>query len=81
MPILSPAERSGEGFTDRVAIKVASELVDSNELAERFLQERRLLAPLKHPGIVQMYDGGETADGLADGPAMGRFCPPKLPAQ
>ena len=44
-----------------VAIKVvASELAGSTQIRERFLQEARLVARLRHPGIVAVYTAGES---------------------
>lgn len=46
-----------------VAIKLLPPLEDHDELklVERFHQEAQTLAHLNHPGIVQIYDFGETA--------------------
>ena len=47
-----------------VAIKVvAPELAGAEAIRERFLQEARLVARLRHPNIVAVYAAGE-ADGL-----------------
>ncbi len=35
-----------------------------SEFTERFKREAKAMAHLKHPGIVSVYDAGETADGL-----------------
>ena len=46
-----------------VAIKVLSDLATQPDFAARFRQEARLIAGLRHPNIVQVYDFGEH-DGL-----------------
>src|SRR5688500_5616266 len=46
-----------------VAIKVLSNLATQPDFAARFRQEARLIAGLRHPNIVQVYDFGEH-DGL-----------------
>lgn len=50
----------------QVAIKVlpASLQLDDPSFAERFKNEARALARLSHPGIVNVFEFGETADGL-----------------
>ncbi len=49
-----------------VAIKILSaQLEDSDQgFKDRFKNEARAMAKLSHPGIVAVYDSGETADGL-----------------
>ena len=48
----------------RVAIKLLSPaLAETPGLAVRFRYESRLMASLQHPGIVQVYEAGETAEG------------------
>ncbi len=50
-----------------VAIKILAPSFDDGGDAhfdERFTREAKALAQLKHPGIVAVYDAGETADGL-----------------
>jgi serine/threonine protein kinase len=47
-----------------VAIKVLSDLATQPDFAVRFRQEARLIAGLRHPNIVQVYDFGEH-DGLS----------------
>ncbi|MEZ5384010.1 MAG: protein kinase [Prosthecobacter sp.] len=49
-----------------VAIKILSNALDEADasFAERFKNEARSMAKLAHPGIVGVYDFGETASGL-----------------
>jgi serine/threonine protein kinase/formylglycine-generating enzyme required for sulfatase activity len=49
-----------------VAIKILSNTLDETDasFAERFKNEARAMAKLSHPGIVGVYDFGETASGL-----------------
>src|SRR5689334_21330320 len=48
----------------QVAIKVLSDPVAPPDLVARFQQEARLIAGLRHPNIVQIYDYGQH-DGLS----------------
>lgn len=51
-----------------VAIKILPPGIDEEDdgrnFSERFKNEARAMAKLSHPGIVAVYDSGETADGL-----------------
>lgn len=47
----------------QVALKVINILDIENELAERLLQEARVIACLEHPGIVPVHDVGSLPDG------------------
>jgi formylglycine-generating enzyme required for sulfatase activity/serine/threonine protein kinase len=49
-----------------VAIKILSAELEDNDrdFAQRFKNEARAMGKLNHPGIVTVYDFGETADGL-----------------
>ena len=49
-----------------VAIKILPPGFDDgvSDFTERFKREAKAMAQLKHPGIVAVYDAGETADGL-----------------
>lgn len=49
-----------------VAIKILSAALAGDDMgfAERFKNEARAMAKLKHPGIVDVYESGETSDGL-----------------
>lgn len=48
----------------RVAVKLLSpKLTDTPGQATRFRYEARLMAQLSHPGIVQIHEAGETAEG------------------
>ncbi len=62
------AERSGAGFTQRVALKLLrrdlfSTLGGTPGLEARFARERQILARLEHPGIARLIDGGYGAGG------------------
>src|SRR5438552_8175845 len=50
-------------FKRRVAVKVVqNELVNAWALLERFEREAQLLARLKHPNIVAIYDFGRASE-------------------
>ena len=57
------AERADGEIEQRVAIKILRKDTHRPEWRERFLRERRLLASLHHPCVVQVMDAGHTPDG------------------
>jgi serine/threonine-protein kinase len=72
-------ERVDGQFEQRVALKVIP--YGEVQLVRRFLEERRILARLEHPGIARLIDGGITADGMpyfamefVDGEPIDRYC-------
>ncbi|MER5867351.1 serine/threonine-protein kinase [Kitasatospora sp. NPDC002040] len=51
----------------QVAVKVLhAALLEDEQFAERFRREARILAALSHPGIVDVHDYGESAEGSDD---------------
>jgi non-specific serine/threonine protein kinase/serine/threonine-protein kinase len=58
------AERADDAFTQRVAIKLVSRGMDTEQVLVRFRAERQILASLDHPNIARLLDGGTTGDGL-----------------
>ncbi len=58
------AERDDRQYTQRVAIKVVSDITLSPEILGRFIGERQILAKLDHPYIAHLIDGGETDSGV-----------------
>jgi non-specific serine/threonine protein kinase/serine/threonine-protein kinase len=58
------AVRADAEYEQSVAIKLVRGGFDSASLAERFRQERQILANLSHPNIALLLDGGTTDDGL-----------------
>ncbi|HEX3144485.1 MAG TPA: serine/threonine-protein kinase [Pyrinomonadaceae bacterium] len=58
------AEHVGQGFSQRVALKLIKRGMDTNAVLGRFLMERQILAGLEHPNIARLYGGGSTGDGL-----------------
>jgi eukaryotic-like serine/threonine-protein kinase len=59
------AEREDEdGGGQQVAVKILRRGMNSEDIIARFVQERRILASLEHPGIARFIDGGMTEDGL-----------------
>lgn len=53
------AERDDGVFHQTVAIKLIRSDLASKRARQRFTEERRILAKLRHPGIVRILDGGE----------------------
>jgi serine/threonine-protein kinase len=72
------AERGGEAFRQRVALKIVRADPARRAAAER---ERRVLAALRHPNIAMLIDGGETEVGelwfameLVEGERIDDYC-------
>lgn len=57
------AERRGDDFVQRCALKLVKRGMDSREVLARFKRERGILARLAHPNIARLVDGGVAADG------------------
>src|SRR5215471_2165802 len=58
------AIRADGQYTKEVAIKLVRSGFESAPLAERFRNERQILASLDHPNIARLLDGGATANGV-----------------
>ena len=57
------AEREGDGFVQRGAVKLIKRGMDSAEVLARFRRERKILARLRHTNIARLLDGGMSEDG------------------
>ena len=55
-------ERADGQFEQRAAVKLIHRAAPG--IIRRFLEERRILALLEHPGIARLLEGGVTPDGL-----------------
>ncbi|MBT8403025.1 MAG: serine/threonine-protein kinase, partial [Gemmatimonadetes bacterium] len=75
------AVQEGDDFERTVAVKLIRRGAESDELALRFRQERRILARLRHDHIAGLLDGGTDDDGtlyvvmeFVDGRRIDRYC-------
>jgi serine/threonine-protein kinase len=73
------AERADGQFEQRVALKLIQH--GAPGVVRRFVEERRILARLEHPGIARLVDGGVTDGGLpyfamelVEGEPIDRYC-------
>ncbi len=57
------AERADRQFEKRVAVKTLPTGMVGDQVRQRFLAERQILARLLHPGIARLLDGGVTRSG------------------
>lgn len=57
------AERGGDGYTQRGALKLVKRGMDSAAVLARFRRERQILSRLEHPNIARLLDGGVSAEG------------------
>ncbi len=57
------AHRADQAFEKQVAIKLVWPGLGSDEIIQRFQQERQILARLEHPNIARLLDGGVTDEG------------------
>jgi eukaryotic-like serine/threonine-protein kinase len=82
MGVVYLAERSEDGVTHRVAVKLVQQGRDTKFIRDRFRQERQILARLDHPNIARFIDSGVTSDNLPyyvmeyveDGQTISEFC-------
>ena len=58
------AERRGDGFTQRVALKVVFRKISDPAVQKRANEERAILARLEHRNIARLIDGGLTREGF-----------------
>jgi len=58
------ASRADDQYEKKVAIKLVRTGMQTAFFAERFRNERQILAALEHPHIARLLDGGVTADAL-----------------
>ena len=63
MGVVYLAERTGEQFRQRAALKLVHGGLGSAEVLARFRRERQILAGLSHPHIARLLDGGRAEDG------------------
>ena len=52
------AQRVDGDFSQDVALKLCQRGIGGGDMLRRFVQERRILADLSHPGIARFIDGG-----------------------
>ena len=57
------AQRNDGHFEDQVALKLIAQGLHGEEGIRRFLNERQILAQLRHPNIACLYDGGVNDEG------------------
>ncbi|MEO8461120.1 MAG: serine/threonine-protein kinase [Dokdonella sp.] len=57
------ARRKEGDFDQEVALKLRRSGMESDDMLRRFVQERRILADLSHPGIARFIDGGVSEQG------------------
>ena len=81
MGVVYLAVRDDGIFRKNVAVKVLRSSHISNDLVQRFHQERHVLASLDHPNIARILDGGQTSEGLPyyvmefiEGLSLDKFC-------
>lgn len=57
------ARRDDREWNQKVALKVLTNGIDSDDAQRRFRAERQILTVLRHPNISTLLDGGVAADG------------------
>jgi eukaryotic-like serine/threonine-protein kinase len=64
MAVVYLGERDDQSYRKQVAIKMVKPGIDTEQILQRFRNERQTLAALDHSNIVKLLDGGSTDDGL-----------------
>jgi serine/threonine protein kinase/tetratricopeptide (TPR) repeat protein len=63
MAVVYLGERDDQTYRKQVAIKMVKSGIDTEQLLQRFRNERQTLAVLDHSNIVKLLDGGSSEDG------------------
>ena len=63
MGVVYAARRDDGQFEQVAAVKLIKRGMDSDQILDRFLRERQILARMEHPGIARLLDGGVTEEG------------------
>ena len=63
MGVVYRAARADGQFDQEVALKIIKRGFDTDQVVQRFLRERQILARLVHPNIASLLDGGVTESG------------------
>jgi tetratricopeptide (TPR) repeat protein/predicted Ser/Thr protein kinase len=63
MGLVYLAERDGDGYEQRGALKLIKRGMDSAAVVARFRRERQILSRLAQPNIARLLDGGVADDG------------------
>jgi eukaryotic-like serine/threonine-protein kinase len=81
MAVVYLGERDDQNFRKRVAIKMVKPGIGTEQVLQRFRNERQTLAALDHSNIVKLLDGGSTESGLpylvmeyVEGLPIDRYC-------
>jgi eukaryotic-like serine/threonine-protein kinase len=81
MAVVYLGERDDQNYRKRVAIKMVKPGIGTDQVLQRFLNERQTLAALDHSNIVKLLDGGSTESGLpylvmeyVEGLPIDRYC-------
>jgi serine/threonine protein kinase len=64
MAVVYLGERDDQNYRKRVAIKMVKPGIGTEQVLQRFRNERQTLAALDHSNIVKLLDGGSTENGL-----------------
>ena len=64
MAVVYLGERDDQNYRKRVAIKMVKPGIGTEQVLQRFRNERQTLAALDHSNIVKLLDGGSTEGGL-----------------
>src|ERR1700678_1383228 len=63
MAVVYLGERDDQNYRKQVAIKMVKTGIDTEQVLQRFRNERQTLATLDHSNIVKLLDGGSSEDG------------------
>jgi eukaryotic-like serine/threonine-protein kinase len=81
MAVVYLGERDDQNYRKQVAIKMVKSGIDSEQILQRFRNERQTLAALDHSNIVKLLDGGSSEDGspylvmeYVEGLPIDRYC-------
>ena len=81
MAVVYLGERDDQNYRKQVAIKMVKTGIDTQQVLQRFRNERQTLATLNHSNIVKLLDGGSSEDGspylvmeYVEGPPIDEYC-------